>query len=113
MECKEVCIPGRGLRRRSKGAVHTQGASRGDRQADSGWGGERPGWQAAWVLVRALSPAGIVLSLCLCQQVEAFIQTLNIQRADCGRGKAALWKAGSAWGREGLGVVCGHLGLGT
>lgn len=40
-------------------------------------------------------------------------QTLNIQRADCGRGKAALWQAGSAWGREGLGVVCRHLGLGT
>lgn len=40
-------------------------------------------------------------------------QTLNIQRADCGRGKAALWQAGSAWGREGLGVECGRLGLGT
>ena len=31
-----------------------------------------PLWQAAWSSVAGLSPAGIGLSLCLCQQVEAF-----------------------------------------
>lgn len=53
---------------RKKGQ-RARGAARGtDRQAAVAG---RPGWQAAWASVDGLSSAGIVLSLCLCQQVEA------------------------------------------
>ena len=69
MECKEVCISGRELSRWRKGAARPQGRP-GDRQTGSGGRPAGPLWQAAWASVAGLSPAGIVLSLCLCQQVE-------------------------------------------
>lgn len=40
-------------------------------------------WGVNWW---SCSSACIVLSLCLCQQVEMLIRTLNIQYADCGMG---------------------------
>lgn len=44
-------------------------------------------WQTDWgVNWWSCSSACIVLSLCLCQQVEMLIRTLNIQYADCGMG---------------------------
>lgn len=40
-------------------------------------------------------------------------QTLNIQRADCGRGEAALWQARGPHRGTGAGAVWGRLGVGT
>lgn len=71
MECKEVCISGRELSRWRKGAARPRGRP-GDGQTDGRLWPAGPPWQAAWASVAGLSPAGIVLSLCLCQQVEAF-----------------------------------------
>lgn len=66
MECKEVCISGRELSLEHRGR-------RADRQTGS-VAGARPGWQPAWASVDGRSPAGIVLSLRLCQQVEALVR---------------------------------------
>lgn len=69
MECKEVCISGRELSRRTEGHSTPRGPL-GPTASQAAVAGVSPGRQAAWALVDGHVPASIVLSLCLCQQVE-------------------------------------------
>lgn len=87
MECKEVCISGGNPSQRSNVWPRARRGRKTDRlfyiiiffncltrQTD---------WGVNWW---SCSSVCIVLSLCLCQQVEMLIRTLNIQYADCGMG---------------------------
>lgn len=91
MECKEVCISG--------GELSPAGSPSGqtDRQTagQAAVAGARPPWQAAWASVDGPVPyqhCSVTLPVSAGGGVH---QTLNIQRADCGRGKVAPWQA---WG---------------
>lgn len=54
----------------------------------------QPDWGVNWW---SCSSACIVLSLCLCQQVEMLIRTLNIQYADCGMGFERRCQRKAGW----------------
>ena len=98
MECKEVCISGGDLSPAGPPGGQTDTQTAGQAAV----AGARPPWQAAWASVDGPVPCrhcSVTLPVSAGGSVH---QTLNIQRADCGRGKGALWQErGPARGLEG------------
>lgn len=73
--------------------------------------GARPPWQAAWASADGPVPCRYCSVTLPVSAGGSVHQTLNIQRADCGRGKVALWQAWGPCGGGGLGgqVECPRL----
>lgn len=63
--------------------------------------GARPPWQAAWASADGPVPCRYCSVTLPVSAGGSVHQTLNIQRADCGRGKVALWQAWGPWGAGG------------
>lgn len=73
--------------------------------------GARPPWQAAWASADGPVPCRYCSVTLPVSAGGSVHQTLNIQRADCGRGKVALWQAWGPCGGGGPGgqVECPRL----